>query len=50
MEGFDYNETFAPKAELACHNLQSPYPTVSNKWLLHQLDVQNALLHDDPWW
>lgn len=29
--GFDYNETFAPKAELAYHNLQSPYLTVSNK-------------------
>ena len=46
IEGFDYNEIFAPVAEMASVQC-SLSVAVSKSWELHQLEINNALLHGD---
>lgn len=45
-KGIDYNETFAPVAKMVTvWTLLAIAATWS--WILHQIDVHNAFLHDD---
>jgi hypothetical protein len=43
--GIDYEETFAPIAKMAIMRAVIAVPT-SRGWVLHQMDVKNAFLHD----
>ena len=46
VEGFDYNETFAPVAKMtSVHYFLSM--AVSKGWELHQLYLNNVVLHGD---
>ncbi|XP_047159186.1 uncharacterized mitochondrial protein AtMg00820-like [Vigna umbellata] len=45
-EGLDYYGTFPPVVKITIVRLVLALAT-SNKWFLHQLDVDNAFLHGD---
>jgi len=46
LEGFDFNETFAPVAKLSS---MRPFLAiaVAKGWELHQMDVNNVFFHGD---
>ncbi|GKD05780.1 uncharacterized mitochondrial protein-like protein [Tanacetum coccineum] len=46
QEGFDYTETFAPVAKLVTVKTILDVSSINN-WPVHQLDINNAFLHDD---
>ena len=46
MHGIDYDETFAPVAKMDSIQLALAI-TAFKGWEVHQMDVKNALLHDD---
>ena len=46
LEGFDFNETFAPMAKMS--NVRTfLLVAVARRWELHQMDVNYAFLHGD---
>ena len=46
LEGVDFNETFAPVAKMSTVRTFLTVD-VAQRWELHQMDVNNAFLHDD---
>jgi hypothetical protein len=44
--GIDYEEAFAPVAKMATSRAMILMAT-SRGWVLHQMDVKNAFLHDE---
>ena len=46
LEGFDFNETFAPVAKMSSVRTFLSV-AVTRGWELHQMNVNNAFLHDD---
>ena len=44
--GVDYSNTFSPVAKLASVRLFISLAVMHN-WLIYQLDIKNAFLHDD---
>lgn len=45
-EGENFHETFAPVAKLVTLRMLLTI-AVNNKWIIHQLDVNNVFLHGD---